>query len=371
MLQVLLLSLTITCVFASTGLKNVLMLVVDDLRPVGKAFGQPEALTPNIDALAARGTIFSNAYVQAATCGVSRSSFLTGRRPDTTQVLDNDVCPFSTQPEHEDWLSMPAYFANSGYQTHGIGKIWHPNICEGAEVGEHAADWTNGYYHAPCISLGSIYNHTCYEDYPGPLPMGPGGKVTSIYANATQNSADDMPDGMIAAHAVDTLKEYSQKLRENQDEKPFFLAVGFHKPHLPHIAPKEFFDLYPLEDVSLPSEADRSAPQTLDGVWPDSAEFRTYADVAKMTKAENFSETNHLTDKSTREQRRAYYAAASFTDAQIGKVCDNANLIYINMYINIHPYIHMYKYTFFYFSDFLNDSLIVFVECVDTCGCFV
>ena len=88
---------------------------------VGSAFGDPEVLMPNLDKLASRSTIFTNAYVQAATCGVSRSSLLLGRRPDTTQVVSNSVCPFTTQPEHKDWVSLPQYFALNGYTTHGFG----------------------------------------------------------------------------------------------------------------------------------------------------------------------------------------------------------------------------------------------------------
>ena len=103
-----------------------------------------------------------------------------------------------------------------------VGKIWHPNVCDGAAKGEHADDWTTPYYHAPCISLGSIYNHSCYEEYPGPLPEGPGGKVTSVYSNSTPGSDQDMPDGMIAQHAVDTLRSLKTS------EKPFFMAVGTH-----------------------------------------------------------------------------------------------------------------------------------------------
>ena len=298
------------------------MLAVDDLRPVGSAFGEPEVLTPNIDKLAARATIFREAYVQASTCGVSRSSLLTSRRPDTTQVIRNEGCPFRTQPEHAKWVSLPQHFRLQGFSTFGMGKVWHPNVCDGAAAGEHADDWSSPYYHAPCISLGSIFNHTCYESYPGPLPEGPGGKVTSIYGNNTPGSAEDMPDGMIAARAVSTLQELATRAgKADGDVAPFFLAVGLHKPHLPHIAPQEFFDLYPLDNVSLPDNASRHAPQGAPaGVWNGCGEFRSYHDVQQVCSAEHFSQSRPLSDASTRLQRRAYYAAASFADAQIGKV---------------------------------------------------
>ena len=93
---------------------NVVMIAVDDLRPTGSMFGDPEVKVPNIDRLAKRSTIFRNAFVQAATCGVSRSSLLTSRRPDSTYVLRNSLCPFGTAPSHHDWQSLPEYFKSSG-----------------------------------------------------------------------------------------------------------------------------------------------------------------------------------------------------------------------------------------------------------------
>eukprot|EP00041_Stephanoeca_diplocostata_P013554 m.237734 g.237734 ORF g.237734 m.237734 type:complete len:528 (+) comp19378_c0_seq5:71-1654(+) len=295
---------------------NVVMIAVDDLRPSGTAFGHSEILVPNIDRLAARATVFTQAFVQAATCGVSRSSLLTSRRPDSNYVLSNSVCPFTTAPSHSAWQSLPEYFRASGYKTAGLGKIFHPNTCQGAAVGERQAAWSDSYYHAPCISLGSIYNGTCYESYPGPLPMGKGGKVTSIYANASVDATDDtMPDGMIAQHAVDKLHELSS----TSGRDPFFLAVGFHKPHLPHIAPKKYFDLYPLDKIQLPSMEDRQAPRNApDIAWNDCGEMRTYHDTKESFKG--FNRTSPVSDETARAQRQAYYAAASFTDAQIGKV---------------------------------------------------
>mgnify|MGYP000592348366 CR=1 FL=1 len=232
-----------TAMLHHTAPWNVVMLAVDDLRPVGRAFGHPEVLMPNLDALAERATVFNNAFAQAATCGVSRSSLLTGRRPDTTQVVfDNSQCPFTTQPEHASWVSLPQYFAQNGYSTHGFGKIFHPDVCDGAAVGEQRAAWTDQpYYHAPCISLGSIYNHTCYESWPGPLPEGPGGKVTSVYANSTPGSSSDMPDDMIAVAATNRLRQLA--VRREQSTQPFFAAIGFHKPHLPRTSEHAIRDL--------------------------------------------------------------------------------------------------------------------------------
>lgn len=292
---------------------NVLMIAVDDLRPSGTAFGEPEILLPNLDKLASKSVAFSRAFVQAPTCGVSRTSLLTGRRPDTTEVLSNAGCPFTNNPDHKDWQSLPEYFRNNGYTTAGMGKIFHPNVCQGAYVGEWNASWTLPYYHAPCISLGSIYNGTCYESYPFALP-GDHHKITHAYANETAVD-EDMPDGMIAAHAVQTLRNISSS---NSDE-PFFVAVGFHKPHMPHIAPKKYFDLY--SNVSLPAHENRpiDAP---DASWNKCDEFKSYPDNAEAMKEVGFGENKPFNESWTRWSRHAYFAAASFTDAQIGKVLD-------------------------------------------------
>ena len=111
--------LSISSGLASAAQLNVLMIAVDDLRNVGTAFGEPEALMPNLEALAARSTIFTNAYAQAATCGVSRTSLLMARRPDTTQVIRNEGCPFKTQPEHAAWcdVTVSLFFTRSLFLT--------------------------------------------------------------------------------------------------------------------------------------------------------------------------------------------------------------------------------------------------------------
>ena len=233
------------------------------------------------------------------------------------QVLDNGVCPFTSNPQHASWVSLPQYFRINGFTTAGLGKIWHPNVCEGAAVGEQAASWSLPYYHAPCISLGSIYNGSCFEDYPFKLPGG-GKKVIGAYANASATTDDDTPDGMIANHAVATLT----KLAEEQQQaggKPFFVAVGFHKPHLPHIAPKKYFDLYPIEKVSMPKH--EASPIGLPAVaWNGCGEFKSYPDNAKAAHEAGFSQDTPFNASWTRWQRQSYFAAASFMDAQLAKV---------------------------------------------------
>jgi arylsulfatase A-like enzyme len=218
-------SLALLCLVAAsvTGATNVLMLVIDDLRgEFGQSFGAPEVLTPAIDQLAARGTSFTRTFAQAPTCGVSRSSFLTGRRPDTTRVLENGGCPFTNDPSHKDWVSLPRWFKESNYTSIGAGKVFHPGVCSGLAVGEDPNAWDR-YFHAPgpdgnqkkSCSNGSYLNGTCDSGKT---------RTLSLLSNSTLDNVDT-PDGQVAQFAVDTLKS----LRANSG-KPFFLAVGLHKP---------------------------------------------------------------------------------------------------------------------------------------------
>lgn len=281
---------------------NVLMIAVDDLRPeFGEAYGTPEVKTPFMDKLAARGVTFRRTYCQAATCGVSRSSILTGRRPDTTHVLSNEGCFRSAG----NWTSLPHYFRQHGYVTAGGGKIFHPGVCDGLEYGEDRLAWTLPYYHAPCPQLGSL---PCEE------PRGDDHRPHSWISNETATD-EQMPDGMIATNAIATMRNVSN------DATPFFIAVGFHKPHLPHIAPKKYFDLYPLDNVSLPRNP--NIPKDLPTIaWNDCNEIRSYNDVAQAAHEAHFGINKSLSDNEQRLQRRAYYASTSYVDAQVGRVVD-------------------------------------------------
>lgn len=240
--------------------RNVLMIAVDDLRPhFGQAYDTPQVMTPNMDKLASRGVTFKKTYCQAATCGVSRSSLLTGRRPDTTHVLSNEGC----FRKAGNWTSLPHYFKNNGYVTAGGGKIFHPGVCDGYAFGEDRFAWSLPYYHAPCPQLGSL---PCAE------PRGPKTRPYSWFANTTATD-DQVPDGMIAANAIERLHNFTKFSADT----PFFLAVGFHKPHLPHFAPQKYFDMYPLDKIDLPTNP--HVPEKLPSIaWNPCSEFLSYND---------------------------------------------------------------------------------------------
>jgi hypothetical protein len=163
----------------------------------------------------------------------------------------NNACPFTTDPAHHDWVSLPRYFRNHGYETAGAGKIWHPNVCDGALVGEEAGAWSLPYFHAPCIGKGSIYNGSCMEDLPFAPSVLPGGCVTSFYSNSSNCSSnatrsqeiveEDMSDAMIAAHAVQTLTQFGAQQQRDGSSKPFFLAVGLVSPLVSEFPSFSFF----------------------------------------------------------------------------------------------------------------------------------
>ena len=261
---------------APPGALNVLLIACDDLRPLGAEFGEPEALMPHLDQLAAGGTIFKHAYAQSPTCGVSRSSLLTGRRIDTTQVRVSrpsqrtltgtlrrcsamGAAHSPTTPTTQSgsaWhrasataATRPAATARSGTRTSATGRrqvrgryraVRVSLICNGATAGEVANDWSTPYYHAPCISLGSLYNGTCYENFPFAPSVNPGGKTTSVFANASTVASqevveEDMSDAMIAAsavanlHALAAARDAALLKGEAARPSPFFMGVGFHK----------------------------------------------------------------------------------------------------------------------------------------------
>jgi uncharacterized sulfatase len=260
------------------GVKNVLFIIVEDLKNIMGCYGNPVVQTPNLDRLAKRGVIFDHAYCQYPVCNPSRTSFLTGLRPDTTQILDN-VVPWRTHVKNH--VTLPKLFKDNGYYTVGMGKIFH-----GEKEHDDVQAWDErlDFSQTEIGKRGEGRNMT-------------GGKINWCRWLAAEGTDDDQPDGRLAARAIQILNQ--------QREKPFFMALGFHKPHDPFEAPKKYFDMYPLDKLMPPVVPDNQAPKEeyiLGSAW---------ASVFK-----DFS----LQDQ--REFTRAYYAATSFTDAQIGRVMD-------------------------------------------------
>jgi iduronate 2-sulfatase len=272
---------------------NVLFIMADDLRPELAAYGSP-AVTPNLDRLAARGVRFERAYCQQALCNPSRSSMLTGRRPDTLGIWSNETHFRDVNP---DVATLPGWFKAHGYQARCAGKIFH--------------NWHTAVHGDPGSWSAPEFLHYANhgDDVPlvtGPLPPNLAVHSPRNYGRVPLDDCRDVSDeatydGRVAAEAVRLLGE----LRDG----PFFLAVGFWKPHAPFNAPKRYWDLY---------DRDRLPP--LDPAWPSAApEIAGHASTEILGSPK---QRQPLLPAQIAEMRHGYFAAVSFMDAQVGKLLD-------------------------------------------------
>ena len=288
-------------------LKNVLFIGIDDLRTELGTYGHAQVVTPNFDSLASKSLVFERAYCQVAVCSPSRTSPLTGRRPDTNHVwmISND----------EYWrtftnaTTIPQYFKDNGYISVGMGKIFHPGPPNGFDDQKYS--WSLPYYHSPL------------EQQYGP------GNHSASWRSFDGFEDNQLPDGQIADNAIETLRQLKQN-QSKGDDRPFFLAVGFHKPHVPFYAPSKYFDKYPPADqIMLADNPDvptdfppiaRAICPVLDFYTDIMPLFPNYTACKTDVNASFYSEECHLPESKAREIRRAYYACVSYTDAQIGNV---------------------------------------------------
>lgn len=274
---------------------NVLFIVADDLRPDLGCYGDADVISPRIDSLAANGVVFDRAYCQQAVCNPSRTSVLTGLRPDTVEVWDLRARFRELQP---DIVTLPQYFREQGYFTQSVGKIFHNETrsIPGRVPMSDPVSW----------SVPGVYEDGAHwEDWvvPGD-PSGPKKKGDAWQSLDVPDEA--YWDGRIANAACTALDEMSGK------DQPFFLAVGFWKPHLPFNAPKKYWDLYAPEVFERMHSTSRpqGAPEIAGHNWK---ELRSYGGIPKKGGLDE-STVDHL--------RHGYYAGISFLDAQVGKVLD-------------------------------------------------
>jgi arylsulfatase A-like enzyme len=261
---------------------NVLFIPVDDLKPALGCYGAAQVRSPNIDALAKRGVRFTRAYCQQAVCSPSRASALTGCRPDTTRVYDLVTHFRKAIP---NVVTLPQQFKEHGYLTASVGKIYHPNL-------DDAPSWSvpNDYKLG-----GRFFDPNLVKPGEPKLKRGRSFDIADC-------ADDDLPDGKVATHAIEMLRAYK--------DGPFFIAAGFYRPHLPFVAPRKYYDLYPLESIKL---ADNPRPP-VDApavALHNSGELRQYTDIPRK---------GPIPEAKARELVRGYYAATSFSDAQIGRV---------------------------------------------------
>jgi arylsulfatase A-like enzyme len=294
---------------ATPGQPNVLFIAVDDLRPEFGAYGAAYVKSPHLDRLARAGITFNRSYCQQAVCSPTRSSLLTGTRPDTTKVWDL-VTHFRTALPNV--VTLPQHFKNQGYFVQGMGKIYHGGF-------DDAPSWSVPWQTPKAPTYGLKGNLVYNRGQAGVDPDGPApkkGNAKKAKEPTPKNSRGpafegaDVPDnyyqdGKVADLAVATLRDVSQK------KVPFFLAVGFVKPHLPFIAPKKYWDLYdPIKIELAPNKfRPKGAP---DYAIQPGGELRNYKDIPDGS----------LPDDLARQLKHGYYASISYMDAQVGKLLD-------------------------------------------------
>src|SRR3954471_5963299 len=266
---------------------NVLFVAVDDMNCDLGCYGHPFVSTPNIDRLAKMGVRFDRAYCQFPLCSPSRSSLMTGLRPDTTQVYDLQKRFRSVIPTV---VTIPQMFMNNGYYAARVGKIYHYG--NPGDIGTSGLDDPLSWNHF--VNPAGRDKTVLENDIINYTPKRGLGSAMAFLSDK-ESKDEEHTDGKVAIEGV--------KLIEEHKDKPFFLAVGFYKPHTPYVAPSKYFEKYPMSEIKLPEEpagnrdtkpkpALASTPEPLFGVTVDQA----------------------------RECKQAYYAAISFVDAQIGKV---------------------------------------------------
>ena len=293
---------------------NVLFIAIDDLRPELGCYGAQHIISPNIDRLAKRGVLFERAYCQQPLCNPSRTSLMTGLRPETTGVTHNHA---HFRARHPNIVTLPQHFKNQGYESHAIGKIYHGVFPEGASKTNWDTMGDPPSWSAPVIRFGPRYYYTkkgiaqaktSFTRSYGEKDTAPDAwtqKLVSGPMTEAPEVADNvLYDGKVADAAIAALRELKAK--------PFFLGVGFIKPHTPFVAPKKYWDLYNSQTIKLAERGHlpRGAPVM---AGHNSGELRRYTD---QPKRDPFTEAN------ARNLRHGYFACISFIDAQVGRVLD-------------------------------------------------
>ena len=265
---------------------NVLLIISDDLNNHLGCYGNTLIKTPNIDKLAARGVKFERAYCQYPLCNPSRSSFLTGFRPDTTKIYENTTQFRKTIP---DVVTLPQLFKKEGYYVARVGKLYHYGVP--GQIGTDGLD--------DSVSWEKVINPKGRDkdDEAKVINLTPKeGLGASLSFLAADGTDEEQTDGKTATEVI--------RLLENHRDGPFFIGCGFFRPHVPCIATKKYFEMYPTEKITVPK------PQR-DGVPP----------AAFIVNPPNYG----LEDKDLKLMIQAYYASASLMDAQVGRVIEALN----------------------------------------------
>lgn len=289
--------LILVCGIASASDKpNVLFIAADDMNCDLSAFGNSQVKTPNLERLAKMGTRFDRAYCQQPLCGPSRASLMTGLRPDT---LDMHTLKHELRDKNPDVVTLGQLFRNNGYFSARAGKIYHygnPSQI-GTDANDDPATW-NARFNPRGIDSLQEEKITRYGF--GRQKAGLG--ISMAWWDPV-SSDEEHTDGMVASKIIELI--------EQKKDEPFFLAAGFFNPHCPYVAPKKYFDMYPLNEITIPDRAE--AKRDLDDVPP----------MAIQRDTKNWPYYfKDVTTEEARKCKQAYYACNSFVDAQIGRLLD-------------------------------------------------
>ncbi len=272
---------------------NVLFIAVDDLRPQLGCYGHSRMVSPHIDRLADEGVAFRYAYCQQAVCAPSRASLMTGLRPDSTTIYDLHTPVRKALP---DVLTLPQHFKNHGYTSLSLGKIYH-------HWSDDKPGWSEDPWHAR-VSGYALPRNRALRRYRARISAG-----NAVPTEAADVPDDGYPDGATTNHAVELLNGFGGA--------PFFLAVGYYKPHLPFNAPKRYWDLYDPDDIDLADNPfkPKDCPDIAMHNW---GELRQYHGMPAH---------GPLSDDEARHLIHGYYACTSYIDAQVGRLLDELDTL--------------------------------------------
>lgn len=302
--------------------KNILFLAVDDLKPLLNSYGYEQMITPNFDRLAKMGTQFTNANVQYAVCGPSRASVMTASTPDHTKVWDLHT----DFRESSKLMSMPEYLITQGYETTAVGKIYHKGS---TSPGHDGKSWSVP--HTIPDYFDAKYGEPAFSYYQDPATKAKMAELTKegIEKNGKKRQrnyvfkrfkpsteAADVPDEAYqdGLYTVEAIKKMKALVK---GDKPWFLGIGWQKPHLPFVAPKKYWDLYDRDKIDLAAfrGVSEGTPKIAYHSW---GELRAFSDIGK----EKREAGEELPEAKQRELIHGYMACVSFIDAQLGKVLD-------------------------------------------------
>ncbi len=283
--------------FAQSKKPNVLFIAIDDLRPELNCYGKTQIISPNIDKIASEGIVFTRAYCQVALCGPSRLSIMTGMHPDR---LKNYGMSSSNKIEWREYrpgiTSLPEQFRKNGYYALGFGKIYDNRL--GLDIGyswdSFKEGWKNEYTSPRAQQI--------IAQAKADIAAGIEPDVIRPAVDFYDTPDETYTDGSNAKLAVDFINTYA-------GEKPYFLAVGFAKPHLPFVAPKKYWDLYNRGSIKLP---EFNVPP--EGI----SEYM----LSPYKEIQDYINKSTINDDKTLELRHGYYACVSYIDAQIGKIIE-------------------------------------------------